>query len=564
MSSVANEKLQTLRGLVNSLFVDYDPFSIIVYTLFTLLTLYLFQKVANNVLTTAKAKAIHGGGALNLAELEQSRKQLSSALPTHSSKHDVYHTLPDQGVDRKLIREELLHQLSQELAVIHKRGHGGIYVKVNDKYERYLGGSDEKQPDMIDIVAKNFTMKEEAYLYFSHSNTLYPFIFPGIRKFDVELISMVSEMLHAKEPAGTITSGGSESIFLAMKTWRSYGEKVRGIGGLGSDVVPNVILSKTAHPAFPKACDYLRIEARYIDFYDDRNDGKYGTMNLEQLESTIDANTICIVGSAPGFPYSVTDDIEGICRIAKRHGDIPVHVDNCLGGFVLSFLPDHKPFDFRVDGVCSVSCDMHKQAGSDKGCSAIIYNTFEYRNYQYYAFVNWPGGLYTCAGFQGAGNGGVKAVAWAMLLSKGKDKLKKDAIELADKVNYFKEQITKEIEGCDVLGDPVGCGVAFKFSGKLENAEFAIAEAMSEVGGWQMIRLQFPIALFFQASHQWIDQIDQMIADLKKSIVLVAKDPQKYSQKGLAQVYGAAATFSDRSVIEKSLYGYLNAVHSPY
>ena len=110
--------------------------------------------------------------------------------------------------------------------------------------------------------------------------------------------------------------------------------------------------------------------------------------------------------------------------VKERKGGIPVHVDNCLGGFLLSFLYDskliNKPFDFRVDGVCSISCDMHKQAGSDKGCSAIIYSKMEYRPYQYYAYVDWPGGLYASAGFQGSANGGLKAVAWSMLLSKGK------------------------------------------------------------------------------------------------------------------------------------------------
>merc|ERR1719228_2785728 len=130
-----------------------------------------------------------------------------------------------------------------------KRGHGGMYVAVHEKYERLASESEQQRQKMTQIIESNLSIKEEAYLYFSHTNTLYPMLFPGIRKFDLELISMVSSMLHAPEPAGILTSGGSESIFMAMKCWRSYAEKIKGIGGMGSGVTPNVVLCDTAHPA---------------------------------------------------------------------------------------------------------------------------------------------------------------------------------------------------------------------------------------------------------------------------------------------------------------------------
>ena len=202
-----------------------------------------------------------------------------------------------------------------------KRGHGGIYVKVAQKYDKYIGSeskdTEETKTDIIQIIDKFFTMKEEAYLYFGHSNCLYPFLFPGTRKFDLELISMASKLLYAKEPASNITSGGTESIFLAMKCWRNYAEKVKGIGGLGSVIVPNIVLPTTAHPAFCKSCHYLRIETRFIDCINNADDELFGTADLQKLEAAIDKNTICIVASAPCFPYSVVDDIEGICQIAS-------------------------------------------------------------------------------------------------------------------------------------------------------------------------------------------------------------------------------------------------------
>eukprot|EP01084_Bolivina_argentea_P106236 190167_1 len=376
---------------------------------------------------------------------------------------------------------------------------------------------------------------------------------------------MASKLFHADDHAVTLSSGGTESIFLAMKCWRSYAEKTRGIGGLHNSNIPNVLMPKTAHPAFVKACDLLRMEARFIDTY--THPELYGMVDLQKLENAIDKNTICIVGSAPCFPYSVVDDIEGICEIAKRYGDIPVHVDNCLGGFLLSFLNDsdiiNKPFDFRVDGVCSISMDMHKQAGSDKGCSAVIYNKFEYRQHQFYTYADWPGGLYACDGFAGSGNGGLKAVAWAMLLNKGKNKLKEDAIKMYQRVKYLKQKIEIQIENCDVLGEPVACGVAFKFKGELMDCDYAIAEALKEIGGWELARLQNPISLYFQAGHQWIDEIDQLIIDLQKAAILTMKDPSKYKNAGMAALYGTTATFPDRSLIEQTIANYLDVLHTP-
>ena len=331
MFALLESLVNPTRIFVNSIFIDQDAFSVILCTLLTILTLYILQKIITNVLKhgivgtiqlffISTIKAIPGGKKIIDAELEKTKQDLKRELKPPSSKHKIYNDLPDKGVDRKLIREELLYQLSQEKKIRTKRGHGGIYVKVNKKYDKYIGtASDddvETKTDIIDIIDKNLTMKEEAYLYFSHTNCLYPFLFPGTRKFDLELISMAAKMLHAPEPAGNITSGGTESIFLAMKGWRNYAEKVKGIGGLGNVNVPNVVLPITAHPAFCKACHYLQIEARYIDS-NTGDDELYGTVDLKKLEAAIDKNTICIVGSAPCFPYSVVDDIEAICQIAS-------------------------------------------------------------------------------------------------------------------------------------------------------------------------------------------------------------------------------------------------------
>ena len=180
------------------------------------------------------------------------------------------------------------------------------------------------------------------------------------------------------------------------------------------------------------------------------------------------------------------------------------------------------------------------------------------------AFVDWPGGLYCSAGFAGSANGGLKAVAWATLLSKGKDKLKADALSLYKKVKHFREELESKVRDCEVLGDPIACGVAFKFKGETKDYDYAIAEAMKEVGKWEVNCLQFPSCLFFQAGQIWIDELDQYIIDLNKAVDLVISNPSKYSKSGMAGVYGTAATFPDRSLVAETTFAYLDVIHTPY
>lgn len=141
--------------------------------------------------------------------------------------------------------------------------------------------------------------------------------------------------------------------------------------------------------------------------------------------------------------------------------------------------------------------------------------------------------------------------------------MKEQAKKLYEGVNYLVEQIKEKVDNCDVLGVPIGCGVAFKFKNKLLDYDYAIGEALSEVGGWEVNRLQFPSCLFFQAGHGWIDQVDQLIIDINKAIKLVLNDHKKYNKSGMAGVYGTAATFPDRSIITDTCSIYMDAVHTP-
>ena len=285
------------------------------------------------------------------------------------------------GVSREVIREELMHQLSLEKGITANKSHGGLYTASYDSKNRFL---DKNSNKFIDCESRDkLLIKEEAYLMFQHTNTLYPFLYPGTRKFDTEIISMVSKLLNSKVVVGSTTSGGTESIYMAMYCYREYAKNVRNV------ISPEVVVGISAHPAFFKACHALNIKIHVCSV-----NPKTYDVNLSEMKSYINKNTIALVGSAPGFPHGVIDDIKGICNIAKYNGiEIPVHVDNCLGGFVLSFLDEYidKAWDFRCNGVTSISVDLHKHGGAPKGLSCIIYNNKEIWKHQIYSYVNWPG-----------------------------------------------------------------------------------------------------------------------------------------------------------------------------
>ena len=205
--------LDQVRCWINNVFHQQDAFTIILSTAFTIFVLYAISKMypivrryglvgALQLLFLSTLKRVPGGKGLIDSELQKARDDLKRELKAPKSKHAVYHKLPEEGVSRQLIREEMLFQLDQEKTMRNKRGHGGMYVMVHEKYNKFVSESGAERERMSKIMDSNFSVKEEAYLYFSHTNMLYPDLFPGIHKFELEIISMTASMLHAPEPAG--------------------------------------------------------------------------------------------------------------------------------------------------------------------------------------------------------------------------------------------------------------------------------------------------------------------------------------------------------------------------
>ena len=194
--------------------------------------------------------------------------------------------------------------------------------------------------------------------YYYLSNPLHPDIFPGVRKMEAEIIQMVANLFHSPDPsAGSFTTGGTESILLACRAYRELA-KQKGIDR------PSIIICHSAHAAYWKAADYFGIELIEISF--DRQIDMYGQLPIAQLESVIQSNTVAVIASAPTFHFGIVDDIQSIAEFCY-HRYLYLHVDMCLGGFLLPFLEDYHHISFQLPGITSISVDTHKYGCGPKG-----------------------------------------------------------------------------------------------------------------------------------------------------------------------------------------------------
>ncbi|KAJ1555603.1 hypothetical protein HK096_002010, partial [Nowakowskiella sp. JEL0078] len=232
---------------------------------------------------------------------------------------------------------------------------------------------------------------------------------------EAEIVSMVLSMYNAPEGAcGNVTSGGTESLLLAVKAYRDYARDKRGI------TEPEMVLPITIHAAFDKAAHYFGIKIISIPW-----DPITGKVNIEKMAASITRNTILLAGSAPNFPHGIIDDIPAIAKLARKH-QLPLHVDACLGGFLIPFMEKagfnlpHK-FDFRVDGVTSISVDPHKYGFTPKGCSVLLFKEKELRHSMYYLSTDWPGGIYATPTLAGTRSGALIATCWTSMLHFGEE-----------------------------------------------------------------------------------------------------------------------------------------------
>lgn len=398
---------------------------------------------------------------------------------------------------------------------------------------------------------------------FQWTNPLHIDIFGAVRKMEAEVAQMVVTMYKGPEyrsdACGAVTSGGTESIGMAMKTYRDWARAERNIEN-GSVVVPI-----TAHPAFDKAASYYGFDLIKVPVEED------GRVDPEKLEKYIRADTIAIVGSAPCFPYGTIDPIPELAAIAKQR-NIGMHVDACLGGFINPFLKDAgfndvTPADFSVPGVTSISCDTHKYGFAPKGTSVIMYESTKLRSYQFFAIADWPGGMYCSPAMAGSKPGNVIAGTWAAMINLGHEGYVKSCRAVVSTARRLIAGVRSNPH-LRVLGDPKMC--VFGFTSDVVDI-FVLGDRLKE-RGWFLNSLQFPSGLQFsvtllQSTDVIINRFLKDVDEITKK--LAAENAHVRSSGGKVRVgeqgstmYGSQQRVGDRTILNDVMKVFLDGYYS--
>lgn len=436
--------------------------------------------------------------------------------------------IPEKG----LLKEDLL----QEMKEIQK---GDANWKGGRTWSLvYYGGK-----EIDDIL-------EDAYKMFFHGNGLNPMAFKSLKKFETEVVAMTASMLGGGfDAAGSMTSGGSESIFMAVKTARDCARAKR------PDITsPEMVIPISVHPAFEKAAHFLNIKPCRIPLGEDFR------VDVEAAKEAISDNTILMVGSAPAYPHGVMDPIRELATIAEEKG-IWFHVDACLGGFLLPFLKELKynipDFDFQVPGVTSISADVHKYGFAAKGASVVLYRNRELRRHQFFVYPDWPGGLFGSPTATGTRPGGSIAAAWAVMNYLGREGYLELAHSIMDTTKALTEGINN-IESLYILGKPEMS--VFAFSSQVLDV-YSLADAM-DARGWHLDRQQRPACLHMMVTPAHAGIVDDFLKDLQDCVEEVAAKKGE-SSEGMAVLYGMMGSLPDRKAVKDFLLDFIDNLNWP-
>ncbi|HEY7137212.1 MAG TPA: aminotransferase class V-fold PLP-dependent enzyme [Acidimicrobiia bacterium] len=342
-------------------------------------------------------------------------------------------------------------------------------------------------------------------LYLSE-NALNTNAFPSLGRMQADVVRAVADLTHGgDDSAGFMTSGGTESILVAVKAAKERGRAERGV------TEPEMVVARSAHAAFHKAARDFGVTARVIDVRDDWR------ADVDAMAAAVNERTVLVVGSAPQYPQGVIDPIPEIAMLATDAG-ASCHVDACMGGFVLPFAErlgrDVAPWDFRVPGVTSISADVHKLGYAPKGASVIVHRTKTLRKYQTFVFDDWLGGLYASPNLLGTRAGGPIAAAWAVIHYLGEAgylRLTATALDAAARL----------VAGIDstpalaVRGVPDAQIVCFGAADPETLDVFALGDALA-ARGWYLDRQGPPDSLHATVSAGNAPMIDALLADLRE------------------------------------------------
>lgn len=305
--------------------------------------------------------------------------------------------------------------------------HGGRVLSY--VYDSGLAALDELAADAIRMVQP--------------VNGLDPTTFTSVATMEREVLGFARGILHGDhDVVGTVTSGGTESCLLAVKTARDNWRAAHPDDGM-----PRLLAPVTAHAAFQKAAHYFGLELDLVPVGDD------GTCAASALIERMGDDVALVVVSAPSYPFAALDPIAEVAAAVKERG-IACHVDACIGGWVLPWL-DVPPWDFRVPGVTSVSADLHKFGYAPKGASVLLQRGRDRQRAQYFATTRWSGYPVVNPTMLGSKSAGALAASWAIIHALGES----GYAELAaacERATTALQKAIESIEGLRVVGDPVG------------------------------------------------------------------------------------------------------------
>ena len=355
-----------------------------------------------------------------------------------------------------------------------------------------------------------YDLAVEASSKYLSTNALNPMAFPSIGRMQSEVVGMMADLLHGgPEASGFMTTGGTESILMAVKAAKMRAKAERGISA------PAMVLPTTAHAAFTKGAEYFGVKAIRVPVGPDYR------ADPEAMAAAITDDTVLVVASAPQYPQGVIDPVEAIAALAEDRG-INCHVDACMGGVTLPMLErlgyPIPPFDFRVPGVTSMSVDLHKYGYTAKGASVIVHRSKTLRRYQTFTTDDWLGGFYASSGVLGTKSGGPIAAAWAVLQHVGEEgylRLTKAARSAAEELIAG----LRDEPGVEVLGEPEATLVCFTVT---DADPFAVGNALF-ARGWFCDQQGPPPSLHctVHAGHALRGTIPGFLAALRESLAEV-------------------------------------------
>ncbi len=435
-----------------------------------------------------------------------------SAYP-YADRFPVLRGMPSEGRDRNSIINEL-----RELATAEDK----TWETGKCSGTMYCGDHD------------HYDFMNEVFGMYSHMNVLQRDMCPSATRFEGEIIAMALDLMHGDAaqsaddgPVGLITSGGTGSILHSVLAYREWARNVKGIAH------PNIIKPETAHPAFNKACHLVDVELRQAPI-----DPATAQADVNAVADLIDENTAALIGSACNYGYGTIDPIAEMGQLALDR-NIGLHVDGCLGGFILPWGEqlgyDIPAFDFRVPGVTSISADTHKYAYGLKGTSVLLFRDRILRNGQYFYLTDWTGGKYCSPGIDGSRSGGLLAATWAGMVSLGREGYLGYAKQIFETAFKMQDAVKSHSE-LRLIGSPTFC-----FSFTSDEFDIYHVNDFMRLRGWRFNGQQYPNSIHMAVTRPQTQNglADTFADDLAEAVVYAVEhkaEPAKSSA-----IYGGVA-----------------------